>query len=60
MGNFSSPASFRVRGQPIDASGPGVVFVNGTAANLRSGVQVRVEGSRVVNGVLIATRVVFE
>jgi hypothetical protein len=60
VGSFSSPASFRVRGQPIDASGPGVVFVNGTAANLRSGVKVRVEGSRVVNGVLIATRVVFE
>jgi hypothetical protein len=60
VGNFSSAASFRVRGQPIDASGPGVVFVNGTAANLGSGVKVRVEGSRVVNGVLIATRVVFE
>ncbi|OUM00586.1 DUF5666 domain-containing protein [Variovorax sp. JS1663] len=60
VGNFSSPASFQVRGQPVDASGPGVVFVNGTAANLGSGVKVSIEGSQVVNGVLIATRVVIE
>ncbi|MGK6308451.1 DUF5666 domain-containing protein [Variovorax sp. DT-64] len=60
IGNFSSPASFRVRGQPIDASGPGVVFVNGTAANLGNGVRVNIQGAQVVNGVLIATRVAFE
>jgi hypothetical protein len=60
IGNFSSAASFRVKGQPIDASGPGVVFVNGTVANLGNGVTVNVEGSKVVNGVLIATRVSFE
>ncbi|VTU16868.1 hypothetical protein H6CHR_00630 [Variovorax sp. PBL-H6] len=60
VGNFLSPASFRVRGQPIDASGPGVMFVNGTAANLGNGVRVNVEGAQVVNGVLIATRVSFE
>ncbi|WP_077000522.1 DUF5666 domain-containing protein [Variovorax sp. KK3] len=60
VGNFSSPDSFRVRGQPIDASGPGVVFVNGTAANLRSGAKVSVEGAQVIDGVLIATRVVFD
>lgn len=60
VGNFSSAASFRVRGQPIDASGPGVVFVNGTAANLGNGVSVNIEGAQVVNGVLIATRVSFE
>jgi hypothetical protein len=60
VGSFSSAASFRVRGQPVDASGPGVVFVNGTAANLRNGAKVNIEGSQVVNGVLIATRVSFE
>jgi hypothetical protein len=49
-----------VKGQPVDASGPGVVFVNGTVANLGNGVQVNIEGSQVVNGVLIATRVAFE
>ncbi|VTU20698.1 hypothetical protein H4CHR_00637 [Variovorax sp. PBS-H4] len=60
VGNFSSAASFRVKGQPIDASGPGVVFVNGTVANLGNGVRVNIEGAQVVNGVLIATRVSFE
>ena len=60
IGNFSSAASFRVKGQPVDASGPGVVFVNGTVANLGNGVLVNLEGSKVVNGVLIATRVSFE
>lgn len=60
VGNFSSAASFRVRGQPIDASGAGVVFVNGTVANLGNGVRVNVQGAQVVNGVLIATRVSFE
>ena len=60
IGNFSSAASFRVKGQPVDASGPAVVFVNGTVANLGNGVNVNIEGSQVVNGVLIATRVSFE
>jgi hypothetical protein len=60
VGNFASAASFQVKGQPVDASGPDVVFVNGTVANLGNGVNVNIEGSRVVNGVLIATRVSFE
>ena len=60
IGNFSSAASFQVKGQPVDASDPAVVFVNGTVANLGNGVNVNIEGSRVVNGVLIATRVSFE
>jgi hypothetical protein len=60
IGNFSSAASFVVKGQFVDASGPGVVFVNGTVANLGNAVQVNLEGSKVVNGVLIATRVSFE
>ena len=60
IGNFSSAASFWVKDQPIDASGPGVVFVNGSVANLGNGVNVNVVGSQVVNGVLVATRVAFE
>jgi hypothetical protein len=47
VGNFSSAASFRVRGQPVDASGAGVVFVNGTAANLGNGARVNVQGAQV-------------
>lgn len=60
VGAFRSPADFRVKGQPIDASGPGVVFTNGQASNLANGVRVRIHGSQVVNGVLIAQTVSFE
>lgn len=60
IGNFASPSSFRVRGQPVDAGGPAVVFVNGTASSLGNGVGVVIVGAQVVNGVLIATRVTFE
>ena len=59
IGNFSSASSFRVRGQPINAGGPGVAFVNGSAANLGNGVRVAIEGDHVVDGVLIANRVAF-
>lgn len=59
IGNFSSASSFRVRGQPVNAGGPGVVFVNGSAANLGDGVHVSIEGAQVIDGVLIATRVSF-
>lgn len=59
IGNFSSASSFRVRGQPVNAGGPGVVFVNGNASNLGNGVPVTIEGEQVVDGVLIATRVSF-
>ncbi|WP_431274593.1 DUF5666 domain-containing protein [Variovorax ureilyticus] len=60
IASFTSIADFRIRGQPIDASGPGVSFVNGSAANLGAQVRVMVEGNRVVNGVLIADRVTFQ
>ena len=60
IGSFASPSSFRVRGQPVDAGGPAVVFINGTASSLGNGVGVIVDGAQVVNGVLIATRVTFE
>jgi hypothetical protein len=59
IGNFSSASSFWVRGQPVNAGGAGVVFVNGTASNLGNGVPVTIEGEQVVDGVLIATRVSF-
>jgi hypothetical protein len=59
IGAYHSPADFRVRGQPVDASGPGTVFENGTVANLGNGQRVTVVGDRVVDGVLIAQRVTF-
>lgn len=59
VGQFVSPANFRVQGQPVNASGAGVRFVNGGVADLRNGKQVRVEGERVVDGVLIADLVTF-
>ena len=60
IGNYVSPANFRVRGQLVDASGAGVVFVNGTQANLANSVNVTVVGTRVVNGALIADQVSFD
>lgn len=57
---FAGPADFRVRGQPIDASRPGVVFVNGSAAGLGNGAKVTVAGSQVLNGILLADRVTFD
>ncbi|WP_390345446.1 DUF5666 domain-containing protein [Variovorax boronicumulans] len=59
IGGYQSPAHFRVQGQPVDASGPGTTFENGTAANLANGQRVTVVGDRVVDGVLIAQRVTF-
>jgi len=59
IAQFVSPASFRVKGQKIDASQPGVVFINGTAASLAQNVPVAVTGTRVVGDVLIASEVRF-
>jgi hypothetical protein len=59
IGAYQSPASFRVRGQPVDASGGGVVFENGTVANLGNGQRVTIVGDQVIDGVLIAQRVTF-
>jgi hypothetical protein len=60
VGAFDSPADFRVRGQPVNASGSGVVFTNGTVSNLGNGVKVNVHGGEVVNGVLMASDIVFD
>ena len=59
IGAFVSPSSFRVTGNPVDASGGSVVFAGGTAGNLGNGVKVQIVGSQVVNGVLIADTVTF-
>jgi hypothetical protein len=60
ISNFDSVSSFRVRGQVVNASGANVEFVNGNASMLGKGVRIGVEGERVVDGVLIATRVSFK
>ncbi|MGJ7506015.1 DUF5666 domain-containing protein [Variovorax sp. GT1P44] len=60
VGAFRSASDFRVKGQPVDAGGPGVLFTNGTAANLGNGVKVHIHGSQVVDGVLTAQTVTFE
>lgn len=60
VGQYRSVADFRVNGQPVDASSNSVVFINGTAKELRNGVRVSVSGSQVVAGVLRATEVKFE
>ena len=59
IGAFRSASDFKIQGQDINAGGAGVVFVGGTAANLRNGTRVFVTGSRVVNDQLIAERVEF-
>ena len=60
IGAFRSPSDFRVRGQPVNAGGAGTAFINGQASNLGNGVRVRVVGSRVANGVLVAESVTFQ
>ncbi|RYX88837.1 MAG: hypothetical protein EOO28_35070 [Comamonadaceae bacterium] len=60
VGSFAGPASFRVRGQPVSASAPTVVFVNGSLGGLGNGAKVTVVGSRVVNGTLQADTVTFD
>lgn len=60
ISTFTSVADFRIKGQPINASSPAVVFINGSAENLAAHVRVSVEGSRVADGVLIADRVTFQ
>lgn len=58
VGAFRSVSDFRVRGQPIDASA--AIFPNGEATSLGNGVRVRVQGARVVDGVLSAQTVTFQ
>lgn len=60
VGAYASPASFKVQGQTVDASGAGVVFSGGSAASLANGANVTIVGSQVVNGVLLADTVTFK
>lgn len=59
IGAFVSSGNFRVQGNRVDASDGGVVFVGGTAGNLANAVRVRIVGSAVSNGVLLADTVTF-
>ena len=67
IGAYQSPADFNVqrnvqgsvRGQPVNASGTGVTFENGTVADLRNGKGVTIVGDKIDHGVLIAQRVTF-
>jgi hypothetical protein len=58
--SYQSPASFKIKGQWVDASGSGTIFENGTVADLSKPQQrATIVGDRIVNGVLIAQRVTF-
>jgi hypothetical protein len=58
VGAFKSPSDFKVKGQAVNAAQ--AEFSNGTEANLRNGTKVTITGDRIVNDVLMATRVVFD
>jgi len=58
VSDFAGASSFKVRGVPVDASGTGVAFVDGTAQNLGNGVLVRIEGA-VEGSVVRPSRVEF-
>jgi hypothetical protein len=60
VGGYRSVADFRVQGQPVDASAGSVVFLNGQAGDLANGRRVRVTGTAVRDGVLLADTVQFE
>lgn len=56
VSQFVSLASFRVDGQPVNASGANVQFEPNNSAFVRDGVRIEVEGE-LVNGTLIAEKV---
>jgi Domain of unknown function (DUF5666) len=58
ISDFVSAASFKLRGVPVDASAPGVVFVDGGAANLADGVAIQLVG-QVENNVVKPSRIEF-
>jgi Domain of unknown function (DUF5666) len=63
VSNFTSLSSFTVRGIKVDASGAGVLFERGVAANIANGRQLEVEGSlqsSASGSILKATKVKFE
>ncbi len=58
ISDFVSVASFKLRGVPVDASAPGVVFADGSAANLADGVAIQLVG-QVENNVVKPSRIEF-
>lgn len=56
--DYVGPASFKVRGVPVDASGGDVEFSGGDSSNLGLGVVVRIVG-KVTGDVVIAAKVAF-
>jgi Domain of unknown function (DUF5666) len=58
VSSFVSSKSFLVRGVPVDASGTGVIFSNGTVTNLGDGVAIKLKGA-VVNDIVIPTSIEF-
>lgn len=63
VSNFSSLASFQVRGVTVDASGSGVLFERGTAGDVANGRSVEVEGSVQSSSggsILVASKLKFE
>jgi Domain of unknown function (DUF5666) len=63
VSNFISLSNFVVRGVNVDASGAGVLFERGVAANIANGRQLEVEGSMqssASGSILKATKVKFE
>jgi hypothetical protein len=59
MNDFASNANFMVAGQVVDASGSGVKFVNGSAAEMAKGRLVVVSGT-IIGGKMMANRVEFK
>jgi hypothetical protein len=58
VSSFVNSKSFLVRGVPVDASGTGVAFTNGTVTNLGDGVAIKLKGA-VVNDIVIPTSIEF-
>jgi hypothetical protein len=58
VGAFKSLSDFKVKGQGVNASQ--AQFINGTEADLRNGAKVTITADRIVNDVVMATRVVFD
>ncbi len=58
VSSFVNSKSFLVRGVPVDASGTGVIFTNGTVTNLGDGVAIKLKGA-VVNDIVIPTSIEF-
>ena len=59
MNDFASNAHFIVAGQMVDASGSGVKFVNGSAADMARGRLVVISGM-IIGGKMMANRVEFK